>query len=166
MLKWTKPPAVRIEDTRAYVRADFELNGIQHTRKSVTLTGSDLQQVMAGADTAARHRIAVEIATRRWRTKLGGAAEQQAAPTDPPAALERKSRARKEPDRLQNEQEPIKKYKSQEATGSRHEAKAAKGKQRAGKNTFRSEGSAVGAWQKLGSFALHVLCDWVLNAVN
>ena len=32
------------------VRADFELNGIQHKRKSVALTGADLREVMAGAD--------------------------------------------------------------------------------------------------------------------
>ena len=47
MLKWTKGPAVRIEDTRAYVRADYELNGIEHRRKNVTLTSGPMAVVIS-----------------------------------------------------------------------------------------------------------------------
>ena len=70
---WLKQPAVYRykKPARFVVAGDFEHEGIAYERKTISLTGNHLQELLAIADTEQRKRRAVELATGKWLAKYG-----------------------------------------------------------------------------------------------
>ena len=62
---WLKQPAVYRykKPARFVVAGDFEHEGIAYERKTISLTGNHLQELLGIADTEQRKRRAVELAT-------------------------------------------------------------------------------------------------------
>ena len=60
---WLKQPNVYPYKKRFVVKGDFEHEGIAYERKTISLTGNHLQELLGIADTEQRKRRAVELAT-------------------------------------------------------------------------------------------------------
>jgi hypothetical protein len=155
MFRYLKPPKVYPYANRLIVTADYEHEGVTYKRKSFSIKGDGLAELLGIPSTEERERKAIELATRKWMASTP--ASESPAPVIP-EPIARGERARKEPERLDNEQEPIKRCRSQVPTGQRHEAKQHKGKGICGQNVLHStSGCAAGAWQKLGSYILKAI---------
>ena len=70
---WLKQPEVYPykKPARFVVKGDFEHEGVAYERKTISLTGNHLQELLAIADTEQRKRRAVELATGQWLAKYG-----------------------------------------------------------------------------------------------
>jgi hypothetical protein len=136
---------------RWVVKADYEHEGVKYKRKSFSIKGDGLAELLGIPSTEERERKAIALATRKWMASTPASDNPAPVIPDPVA---RGERARKEPERLDKEQEPIKTRKGQEPTGQRHEANQHKGKGGpCARNLLHSAGGcAAGAWQKLGSY--------------
>ena len=149
MFGYLKPPKVYPYASRWVVTADYEHEGVEYKRKSFSITGDGLAELLGIPSTEERERKAIELATRKWMASAPASESPPAVISEgiEPVALSKRERT--EPQRLDKEQSPIKK-KSQ-ATGQRHEAKQHKGKGHCAQNMLRiAGGCAAGAWQKAG----------------
>ena len=154
-VRFTKMPVVTFYEKQVLVKATYEHDGTIY-KKTASLKGDSLRELNAIDSTEDRKRRAIAMAEAKWVTSLPRAAEPPIL--EAAAPLARNERSRQEPQRLAEEQGPIKRWKGQEPTGSRHEGKQQKGKGICGQNVLHSaSGCAAGAWQRLGSFVLHAL---------
>jgi hypothetical protein len=123
------------------------------TSKSFSIKGDGLAELLEILSKKERERKAIELATRKWMASTPASENPTPVIQEP---IARGERATQQSERLDKEQEPIKRYRSQVSTGQRHEeGKQHKGKGICGRNVLHSaSGCAAGAWQKLGSYVL------------
>ena len=100
MFGYLKPPKVYPYANRWVVKADYEHEGVKYKRKSFSITGDGLAELLGIPSTEERERKAIELATRKWMASTP--ASESPAPVIP-EPIARGERARKEPERLDNE---------------------------------------------------------------